>query len=291
MPRNEMFGIVDIICFAFVLLICFTTVWMLKDPKGSSDKHDEHMRLIYNAVLASSVLMWPIVFDLTIGLRQLFENPKLIIGFFWPILISMTELNYVSCFATTTTGKSNKVSAMFQQSDLNADTGAIISAAFAMGSLLLGSRKNPTVNYIIMYALLFCVAFVVPTLQLPPDTKESIMWRAIQKVFLNYAIGFTISGISSDIMIDMFSVKENNNTEQAAFVLAARDGAGGVPASTDSAVRGGGQGQRGGQDSTIRFRVLPDVAATPQDTFSMAPISNTLSTTSTDVPLNLKINE
>lgn len=288
MAHNEVFGIVDIICFGFVLLICFSTVWMLKDPKGSNEKQDEHMRLIYNGVLASSVLMWPIVFDLTIGLRQLFENPKLIIGFFWPILISMTELNYVSCFATTTTGKSNKASAMFQQSDLNADTGAIISAAFAMGSLLLGSRKNTTVNYIIMYALLFCVAFVVPTLQLPVDTKESVMWRAIQKVFLNYAIGFTIAGISSDIMIDMFAVKENNTTEQNALVLArdvaATGGLAGVSASAGPALAGG-------QDSTIRFRVLPTITGLSQDQFTLPPMSNTLSTGSTDVPLKLKINE
>jgi hypothetical protein len=283
MAHNEVFGIVDIICFGFVLLICFSTVWMLKDPKGSNEKQDEHMRLIYNGVLASSVLMWPIVFDLTIGLRQLFENPKLIIGFFWPILISMTELNYVSCFNTTTTGKSNKASAMFQQSDLNADTGAIISAAFAMGSLLLGSRKNTTVNYIIMYALLFCVAFVVPTLQLPADTKESIMWRAIQKVFLNYAIGFTIAGISSDIMIDMFAVKENGTADQAL--------AGPAPPSTIA----GGSGGGGLEDSTIRFKVLPLAATSsghqPQPEFSVSPNSHAFSTGNTDVSLNLKMSE
>ena len=213
---SEVSGIVDVVCFAGVLIICLWTVWMLKDPKGSQEKQDEHMRLIYNAVLSSSVLLWPIVFDVTIGLPQLFANPRLIIGFFWPTLISMTELNYVSHFSTAT-GKTGKATSLFQQSDLNADTGAIISAAFAMGSLLLGSRKNTAVNYIIMYGLLFCVAFVVPTLQLPPETKEAVMWRSIQKVFLNYAIGFTIAGISADIMSDVFK-KEGDETQNIKFV-------------------------------------------------------------------------
>jgi hypothetical protein len=84
----------------------------------------------------------------------------------------------------------------------------IISAAFAMGSLLLGSRRNTPVNYMIMYALLFCVAFLVPTLQIPPETKESIMWRSVQKVVLNYAIGFTIAGISTDIWGNVFTAPD-----------------------------------------------------------------------------------
>ena len=135
-----------------------------------------------------------------------------------------------------------------------------------------------------MYALLFCVAFVVPTLQLPADTKESIMWRAIQKVFLNYAIGFTIAGISSDIMIDMFAVKENGTTGQ---VL-------GGPAPPSTIAGGGGGGL---EDSTIRFKVLPLAATSsssghqPQPEFSVSPNSHAFSTAHTDVSLNLKMSE
>ena len=203
-PTNcfkELRGLADLICFCLLLVVCFQTVWILKDPKGSNERQEEQMKLIYNAVLASSILLWPLVFDVTIGLHKLFTSPNLIIGFFWPIIISMTELNYVSQFSTST-GKNGKNVAWFQQRDLNADTGAVISAAFAMGSLLMGTRKNKGVNSILMYALLFCVAFLVPTLQVPPETKEGVMWRSVQKVILNYAIGFTISGISVDIFLD-----------------------------------------------------------------------------------------
>ena len=192
-------------CFGLLLTVCFVTTWMLKDPKGSNERQDEQMKLVYNAVLTSSVLVWPVVFDATIGLGKLFENPKLIVGFFWPIIISMTELNYVSKFSTSTGPDGKSSSSWFQQADLNADTSAIISAAFAMGSLLISSRKTTGVNYILMYALLFCVAFLVPTLQVPPDTKEGVMWRSVQKVILNYAIGFTISGISVDIFPEVGS--------------------------------------------------------------------------------------
>lgn len=210
---NDVRGLVDMICFGLLLAVCFVTAWMLKDPKGSKERQDEQMRLVYNAVLTSSVLVWPMVFDATIGLDKLLKNPKLVVGFFWPIIISMTELNYVSKFSTST-GKDGKSSSWFQQADLNADTGAIISAAFAMGSLLIGSRKTTGVNYILMYALLFCVAFLVPTLQVPPDTKEGVMWRSVQKVILNYAIGFTISGISVDIFPGLIPSTSESSLEK-----------------------------------------------------------------------------
>jgi hypothetical protein len=208
---TEVSGVVSMSCVVVLVLIGLATVWKLKDPRGSTDRQDEEMRLIYNAVLASSVVAWPIVFDATIGLAALTAEPKLLFGFLWPVLLGLIELNYVSSFSTVT-GKAGRASALFQHADLSKDTSAIISAAFAMGSLLLGSRKNSAVNYIIMYALLFCVAFLVPTLQIPPDTKPAIMWRSVQKVVLNYAIGFTIAGISTDLLPDVFREHEAGPT-------------------------------------------------------------------------------
>ena len=200
------------LCLSMLLFICLSTVWKLKDPRGSTYRQDEEMRLIYNAVLAGSVIAWPLIFDATIGLDKLTDKPKLLFGFLWPIILGLVELNYVSRFSTDT-GKLGNASALFQHADLSKDTTAIISAAFAMGSLLIGSRRNTAVNYIIMYALLFCVAFLVPTIQIPPGTKEAIMWRSVQKVVLNYAIGFTIAGISTDLLMDVFF--ENGGLERA----------------------------------------------------------------------------
>lgn len=215
-------GLVDMLCIALFLVVSAQTVWVLKSQRGSADRQDEDMRVIYNGVLASSVLLWPVIFDATIGLSQLFAKPKLLVGFFWPIVLGLTELNYVSRFSTTT-GAQGRAAALFQQADLNVDTTMIISAAFAMGSLLLGSRRNTPVNYMIMYALLFCVAFLVPTLQIPPETKESIMWRSVQKVVLNYAIGFTIAGISTDILGNVFTAPDAGIVVAAATAAAAPD--------------------------------------------------------------------
>ena len=96
-------GLVDMLCISLFLVVSAQTVWVLKSPRGSADRQDEDMRVIYNGVLASSVLLWPVIFDATIGLSQLFAKPKLLVGFFWPIVLGLTELNYVSRFSSRPT--------------------------------------------------------------------------------------------------------------------------------------------------------------------------------------------
>jgi hypothetical protein len=197
-------GLVNVSMLALSLGIILQTQWLLKDPRGSRDREEEEIRLVFNAVLTVGVLWWPIVWDATIGLHRLIEEPRLLLGFIWVPVLTMLELQYVSQFSAAT-GKAGRASALFQHSDLNSDTSAIISAAFAMGSLLYSSSKNYTATHIIMYALVFCLAFVVPTLQVPPETKAAVMWRSVQKLILNYAIGFIISGICTDLLKGLFS--------------------------------------------------------------------------------------
>lgn len=161
------------------------------------------MRLIYNSVLTVGTLAWPIVFDATIGLNRLMADPRLLLGFFWPMALNITELNYVNQFSSAT-GPKGRASAMFLQQDLNSDTASIMSAAFAMGSLMMNRNNTYNTSHIIMYAMVFCLAFVVPTLQVPPETKEAVMFRSAQKIITTYAIGFIVCGISSDLFASFF---------------------------------------------------------------------------------------
>ena len=85
---------------------------------------------------------------------------------------------------------------------LQTDANTIITAAFAIGTLLVTlkkSRKAQGVN-VVMYALLLCVAFVIPSSEAPATSRTSIIIRTCQKVCLNYAIGFIISGITLDLV-------------------------------------------------------------------------------------------
>lgn len=193
-------GLVDVCLLALIMGIVVQTVWLLRSPRGTRDRQEEEMRLIFNAITTIGVLAWPIVFDMTVGLDKLLVQPRLLIGFAWPICVSMTELQYV-CQLSAATGQKGRAIALFQHGNLNTDIGSIIAIAIAMGRLLLTKSENSElVSQMIMYAMVFCIAFVVPTLQVPPETREAVMWRSIQKVMLTYAIGFTVSGISADLL-------------------------------------------------------------------------------------------
>lgn len=204
-------GLVDVSLLALILAVLFATVWILRDSKGSKERQEEEMRLIYNSVLATGTLAWPIVFDATIGLNKLYTDPRLLLGFFWPMALNITELNYVSQFSSAT-GAKGRASAMFLQQDLNSDTASIMSAAFAMGSLMMNRNNTYNTSHIIMYAMVFCLAFVVPTLQVPPETKEAVMFRSAQKIITTYAIGFIVCGISSDLFANFFQSAPASST-------------------------------------------------------------------------------
>ena len=230
-------GLVDVCLLALIMGVILQTVWQLKKPSGASDRQEEDMRYIFNAITAIGILAWPIVFDMTVGLNKLMMEPRLLVGFAWPIGVSLTELQYV-CQLSAATGQKGRAIALFQHSNLNTDIGSIIAIAIAMGRLLLGKSKNfPLVSQMVMYAMVFCIAFVVPTLQVPPETKEAVMWRSMQKVMLTYAIGFTVSGISADLLRDV--VPGGEGTEVTAADLL------------------GGKTGDGGSKNLLNFRDLP----------------------------------
>ena len=85
---------------------------------------------------------------------------------------------------------------------LKTDANTIISAAFAIGTLMASLKKHDKAQgaNLVMYALLLCVAFVMPTSDVPATSRISILIRSSQKVCLNYAIGFILAGISLDLV-------------------------------------------------------------------------------------------
>jgi hypothetical protein len=211
-------GLVNVCLLALIMGIVLQTVWLLRSPRGTQDRQEEDMRLIFNAITSAGILAWPIVFDMTIGLDKLMLQPRLLIGFAWPLGVGLTELQYV-CQLSAATGQRGRAMALFQHGNLNTDIGSIIAIAIAMGRLLMTKSANSElVSQMIMYAMVFCIAFVVPTLQVPPETTEAVMWRSIQKVMLTYAIGFTVCGISADLLRDV-TVKTDS---ELAAVLASQ---------------------------------------------------------------------
>ncbi len=186
-------------------------VWVLLDTHTQLRVHakaeqlsDEVMRYYVNAVLAMGLLLWPLVWDVAVaaggvsGLQRLARRPKLFLALLWPLVMVLVDLQYV---------RNRSQDAQFLESlhrigYLQSDANTIITAAFAMGTLITSMHKTSKGEgvRVVMYALLLCVAFVIPTSDVPVTSRAALIIRSGQKVCLNYAIGFVIAGIMLDLL-------------------------------------------------------------------------------------------
>lgn len=163
------------------------------------DARDEKTRYVFAGTLAVGAMLWPVVWEVCIGMNTLMRQKNLMLGFLFPLFMAAVELGVI----TQRTSRESKSQSLFAHHELNSDASAIISAAFAMGSLFLRAR-NPTATHIIMYGLLLCITFVVPTISVEPDSRTAVLLRSGQKVLLSYSLGFVITGISMDLVQPIF---------------------------------------------------------------------------------------
>ena len=186
-------------------------VWVLLDTHTQLRVHakaeqlnDEVMRYYVNAVLGIGLLLWPLVWDAAVasgavsGLQRLARQPKLFLALLWPLVMVLVDLQYV---------RNRSQDALFFESlhrigYLQSDANTIITAAFARGTLITSMHKQSKGEgvRVVMYALLLCVAFVIPTSDVPVTSRAALIIRSGQKVCLNYAIGFVIAGIMLDLL-------------------------------------------------------------------------------------------
>lgn len=151
-------------------------------------------QIMSNAVNTSAALFWPVLFDFTVGFHQLVDQPKLLMGFLWTPVITCFELTSTMDQLPITDGEARR-----NNRELNADAQAVISAAFAMGALMAGIRSRRGTN-IIMYALILSLALVIPNINNTKKTMGRMLVQTLQKQALNYAIGFLVAGITSELL-------------------------------------------------------------------------------------------
>lgn len=201
-------GLINVLLLAAILGVVLHTQYCVNEEGAASDKEEEEVRLIFNSMLTVCTLAWPILWDFTIGLDKLIERPRLLAGFLWVPCMNLCQMQFVTQ-PSGEIGKDGRAMAVFQQRSLGEDSAQLISTAFAMGSLLFSSTKNYSATHIIMYGLVLLLAFVIPTLHVPPETRTAVLWRSAQFAVLNYAIGFVISGIASDLFQTFDNDREN----------------------------------------------------------------------------------
>lgn len=157
----------------------------------------EKMRLLGAGVSTVGVLLWPVLWDALAGYAIVAHHPLTLFGFAWPILMSMLDLSYLAA-----NKNSLQAQRVFGLGEISSDANTLVGVAFAVGSLLVSqgnTRLADATIPLLMYALLLLIAFIVPIPTLDPDDYSGFATGAIQRTFFNYAMGFVIAGISTNI--------------------------------------------------------------------------------------------
>ena len=153
-------------------------------------------RLAVLTVWTLAILIWPILWITCVG--SAYDQPSSWIGLLWPIIIIILD---ILSMRHNTYQKSMES----KRNILTMDANTICSLTFAVSAILGG--KHECCKNIFMYAIICCIAFVIPSPHLVSSSQTTIMTEAIQKSVLAYATGLLLSGI----FLAHFSKKSSNS--------------------------------------------------------------------------------
>lgn len=204
--RDWLNGLNGLLVVSAVLVLLYSQ----KNCSGSKyyrARGDEEDSIQYT-VLMMGILLWPVIWDCTMGYSSLKIHPFLWLALLWPMVLCYLQMvDYKH-------DKHEKVQNPHEQRtssilNLHGDSGTVISISFAMGTIFLAVSRlsNQTIVYqsikVVMVALLICIALVIPATHYMDNNQPYTAYiRQSQRVFINYATGFIMAAL-----LMMFSAK------------------------------------------------------------------------------------
>lgn len=128
-----------------------------------------------------AIVLWPLVWYTISGKCKSFAA---LTAASWPILALAFEIYSLCKYNLKTEGRRGLV---------QMDASTLCSMTFALSGVL-GARRSNDEARIFHAAVLFCIAFVMPSFTIPRNTFEGTLLEALQKAFLIYSTGFLLSG-------------------------------------------------------------------------------------------------
>lgn len=190
---------ISLVILAIVAIVIGQSSIEEHSADGGKMSRTNNLRVVDNMIDYVGLIMWPVIWELTIGFRILEHFPFTFLGFIWPMALIFIDLYFAQEKLDP-----NEKNGCHRESigNIQVDVTAVITIAFAMGALLL-SQSDKNISSIsspmIMFALLFMIVFVIPSNDIHMSETTKLLMFSVQRIFLNYAIGFVISGISVNL--------------------------------------------------------------------------------------------
>ncbi len=166
----------------------------------------ERVRVVGSGVFAVALCLWPLfflavarAFGVGGGSSSMLSHPALCFAFLWPMALLLAD---VASAGRRTRRTLNEEQA--RAGDLKMNSNMLIGAAWAVGALLAVLRYtgakatqswSPSSARFVLLALLFCIAFIMPTPEEDVRAYGSVLTRTVQKAVLSYAVGLFVAGV------------------------------------------------------------------------------------------------
>lgn len=180
--------------FSIILVACFV-IWKKRYSQYNRniDKED-NIRFYSSSILTLGLVLYPLIFNLTVGTKLFKSKPAIIFGLIWPMIIMLAYLK--SDQVEMDTGGTEPLPVSSYK-----DTGILLTTVLSLGAILIsmpegagGERKM--IIQLLMYAAMLGMAFVLPIGNLTGEQTEgsnaAVIAQTSQRVFMAYAIGFII---------------------------------------------------------------------------------------------------
>ena len=168
-----------IVTLLSMLVIIITSIYLTHDVQVRG-KAKTYVLSIYVA----AIILWPSIWELL--LKDHAYSRSSLPSLLWPIVILGLEIYLLKYHRLENEMKQNK-------GILSMDANALCTLTFALASIL-SAHKNKCCQNLFIYGVLGCILFVMPTINAPPETLESIIIQTIQKVCLTYSTSLLIAG-------------------------------------------------------------------------------------------------
>lgn len=188
-----------LLCASIVVIHSTIEYARVKDT-DDPDLRDEKRRIIGAALSAAAVFIWPVVWDAIIGYALLTRVPFTLLGFAWPMLLTLIDLTY-----SVNSGSHVSTQRAFGLATISTDTSTILSLTFSVALLLtsLGtSDKTKASVSLLFYGLLILAALILPVPALNPDSSAGFAVSTLQRIAINYTVGIILASLALNISPD-----------------------------------------------------------------------------------------
>lgn len=179
-----------------VLSIAFFAVYVLNT--GEDETEAQKTKITVLTILAVGAVLWPIVWYVSIGSVVMTDGAMLpLFGAFWPSVMLLLDIRGVGRKAVSA-ADNNIVNGL--QDDAN----SLVGIAFAFAMLMVATYANKqkemySAMLMVLFALVLCIAFVIPQPASANNTRYAFVWASAQRVVFAYAMGYILTALCVSI--------------------------------------------------------------------------------------------